>query len=117
MPPWSVGPWVREPELLSGEEIVWRRNVKREQTSLRQVGGRLFLTSRRPLFVPNRVDDATGGMPWSCSTTHIAGVTVEPSRLSPPILGRTAGLRRRLRLELRDGRSELFVVNRVDDAA
>jgi hypothetical protein len=112
-----MGRWVREPDLLSGEKVVWHRNANREQTSLRQVGGRLFLTNHRLLFVPNRFDDATGGEPWSCKTTDIAAVSVEPSRSALPFFGWTAQLRRRLRVEPRAGDAELFVVNRVEDAA
>lgn len=112
-----MGRWVREPDLLSGEKVVWRRNANREQTPLRQVGGRLFLTNHRLLFVPNRFDDATGGDPWSCTTTDIAAVAVEPSRSTLPFFGWTAQLRRRLRVEPRAGDAELFVVNRVENAA
>ena len=117
MPAWSVGRWVREPELSFGEEILWRRNANREQTSLRQVGGRLFLTNQRLLFTPNRFDDATDGASLSCPVTHVADVAVEPSGLAAPLLGRTARLRRRRRVELQDGRVELFVVNRADNAS
>ena len=112
-----MGRWVREPDLLSGENIVWHRNANREQTSLRQGGGRLFLTNHRLLCGPNRCDDATGGDPWSCATTDIAAVAVEPSRSALPFFGRTAQLRRRLRVEPRSGNAELFVVSRVEDAA
>ena len=108
---------MREPNLLFGEKVVWHRNANREQTSLRQVGGRLFLTNHRLLFVPNRFDDATGGDSWSCTTAEIAAVAVEPSRSALPFFGRTAQLRRRLRVEPRAGDAELFVVNRVEDAA
>ena len=68
-------------------------------------------------FVPNRFDDATGGDPWSCRTTDIAAVAVEPSRSALPFFGWTAQLRRRLRVESRAGDAELFVVNRVEEAA
>lgn len=112
-----MGRWVREPNLFPGERVVWRRNANREQTSLRQVGGRLFLTNHRLLFVANRFDDATGGDPWSCTTTDIAAVAVEPSRPALPFFGWTAQRRRRLRVEPRAGDAELFVVNRVEDAA
>ena len=108
---------MREPDLLSGEKVVWRRNANREQISLRQVGGRLFLTNRRLVFVPNRFDDATGGDPWSCTTTDIAAVAVEPSRSTIPFFGWTAQLRRRLRVEPHGADAELFVVNRVEEAA
>lgn len=112
-----MGRWVREPDLLAGETVVWQRNANREQSSLRQVGGRLFLTNHRLLFLPNRFDDATGGDTWSCTTREIAAVSVEPSRSALPFFGWTAQLRRRLRVDLLAGDAELFVVNRVEDAA
>ncbi|MFP5316790.1 MAG: hypothetical protein ACLGI2_00670 [Acidimicrobiia bacterium] len=110
-----MGWWVREPDLL-GEDVRWRRNANREQTTLRQVGGTLFVTPRRILFVPNRFDDATGGAEWSCALSEVRDVTVEPAGLATPLPGRTAKLRRRLRVELASGDVELFVVNRVEDA-
>jgi len=112
-----MGRWVREPDLFPGERVVWRRNANREQTSLRQVGGRLFLTHHRLLFVPNRFGHATGGDPWSCTTTDIGAVPVEPSRPAFPFFGWTAQLRRRLRVEPRARDAELFAVTHVEDAA
>lgn len=100
---------------MPGENVIWRRYANREQSALRQVGGRLFLTSQRIVFVPNRFDDATHGEAWSTALTAIASVTVEPSRRALPFPGLAAAWRRRLRIESRDGRVDLFVVNRVDD--
>ena len=79
-----------------------------------QVGGWLFLTNQRIIFVPHRVDEVTGGESWCCPVAQVALVTVERAQLIVPLLGLTARLRRRLRLELRDGAVELFVVNRVN---
>jgi hypothetical protein len=112
-----MGFWIRDPALLPQEEVVWRRYANREQGSLRQVGGRLLVTSQRIVFVPNRFDDATGGDGWSSALANIARVEVEPSRRAVPFLGRAAQLRRRLRIETIDGQAELFVVNRVAEAA
>ncbi len=110
-------PWVRDPELLPGEQVVWRRSVNREQGWLRQVGGKLFVTDQRLLFMPNRFDDATGGEEWGCPLGDITAVGVEPRRPAMPFLGRSAALRRRLRVDLRSGDREIFVVNRVTEAA
>lgn len=106
-----------QPELEQGEHVAWRQRVSREQSLYRQVGGELFVTERRVIFLPNRVDYATGGKPWSCALSDIATAAVEPSRRRLlALLGRTACLRRRLRLGGRDGWAELFVINQVDKA-
>jgi hypothetical protein len=111
-----MGMWIRDPDLLPGEEVLWRRNANREQSQLRQVGGRLFVTRRRILFVPIRLDDATGGAQWDRPLADVSAVTVQPSERAAPFFGHTARLRRRLRVELKDGSLEIFVVNRVEDA-
>jgi hypothetical protein len=108
-------PWVAEPNLAPGEEVAWRRNANREQSALRQVGGRLFLTDRRIIFMPNRFDDAHGGRSWTCALSAIARVAVEPSRRNFPLFANVAPWRRRLRIEGHDGTVELFVVNKVDE--
>jgi hypothetical protein len=112
-----MGWWVREPELFAGEDVRWRRYASREQTALSQVGGRLFVTVTRMLFVPNRMDMATGGSEWECALSDVSAVSVEPARLAVPFLGHAGKLRRRLRVELAGGDVELFVVNHVDEAA
>jgi hypothetical protein len=108
--------WVAEPQLQPGEHIVWRRNANHERTALRQIGGRLFLTDRRLLFVPSRFDRASGGAGWECRLEDISDVGVEPAQAAVPFFGRAARLRRRLRLTKQDGSIDLFVVNGVLDA-
>lgn len=105
-----MSPWVDDPDLLPGEHVVWCRSANREQGSLRQVGGKLFLTRQRLLFAPNEFDDATGGNAWDCPLGDIAAVGVEPRQLAMPFPGGAATLRRRLRVDLRSGDFELFVV-------
>ncbi len=90
--------------------------MSREQGSLRQIGGKLFLTDQRLLFMPNRFDDATGGDEWGCPLGDITAVGVEPRRPAIPFVGRTAALRRRLRVDLGSGDREVFVVNGVNEA-
>lgn len=108
--------WVKEPDLTAGERVLWRRNANREQSPLRQVGGRLFLTNKRLVFAPNRFDERTGGERWDARLEDIADVSTHPARPTFPFLGLTARLRRRLQVERRDGSVDIFVVNRVDDA-
>lgn len=106
--------WIHEPDLQRGEEVLWSQHANREQDSFRQAGGRLFITDRRIVFVPGSFDKASGGRPWEAPLDQVAVVTVEPRRFTAPLLGLAARLRRRLRLELRDGSVELFVVNGLE---
>lgn len=76
------------------------------------MGGRLYFTNTRLIFQPHRLDAATGGHLWSAPLTLIDHVTEE----APDGKLFSGGLRTRLRLDLSDGVSELFVVNGVDDA-
>lgn len=107
---------IGSPDLRPGEEILWRRNANYEQTALRYLGGKLFLTDRRLIFLPHRLDEATGGRSWACELTDISAVGVEPAQLSAPFFGLAARMRRRLRVEMRSGQNELFVVSRVNEA-
>lgn len=107
---------VGSPNLRPGEEILWRRNANYEQAALRYLGGKLFLTDRRLIFLPHRLDEATGGRSWACELTDISAVGVEPAQLSAPFFGLAARMRRRLRVEMRSGQNEFFVVNRVNEA-
>lgn len=110
-----MSPWVEEPQLERGEILEWQRWANREQNRFRQAGGKLFLTNRRFVFSPHRYDKAFGGERWTCDLSNIAAVGVEPRRLVVPYPTFFARYRRRLRIELRDGSIELFVVNRVKD--
>ena len=49
-----MGAWVRHSELEGGEVVKWTKAANRQQSELRAVGGKLFLTDRRLLFQPNR---------------------------------------------------------------
>jgi hypothetical protein len=109
-----MGWWVRSPDLEPGEHVAWSRFANREQTSMRQTGGRLFLTDRRVLFQPNRLDLLMGGQSWQAGRNDIRLMRVEGSRPTAPIMGLTARNRRRLRVELVTGAVELFVINKVE---
>ena len=74
------------------------------------------MTDRRVIFMPNRVDNATGGQSWSRDLTDIAKVAVEPRHYGIPFVTKDVGLRRRLRLEGRDGTIDVFLVNKVNEA-
>lgn len=80
----------------------------------RGIGGKLFLTNRRLLFNPQLVDGAIGGKRWFTPLDQVSEVTVEPKGSGKAgKLG--GGLRDRLKLVLRNGEEELFVVNKVDE--
>lgn len=110
-----MGSWVEEPSTADGEEIVWRCAANRQQGPRRVVGGRIFLTNRRVIFMANRVDHATGGRDWSRPLTDVVTVSVESRHYGIPLVTPNVGLRQRLRMECRDGTVELFVVNHVED--
>lgn len=104
-------PWVSPPSLQEGEIVVVEFLANRSQ-GWRAVGGKVWITSHRLLFLPNAVDVRTGGQEFSCRRSDIRWIDVEPPTTSGgPFSG---GLRRRLRVELADESTELFVVNRVE---
>lgn len=89
-----------------GRKFSGGENANREQSPLPQVGGRLFVTRRRILFVPIRLDDATGRAQWDRPLEDVRGVAVRPSGRAARFVRPTARLRRRLRVALKDGSLE-----------
>lgn len=73
----------------------------------RAVGGALFLTNARLVFHPHRFDQLTGGKSRDLAFVDIDVVDVEPATGSLF----DGGLRDRLRVQPRDGETELFVVD------
>ncbi len=65
----------------------------------------------------NHVDRATGGNDWSRPLADIVAVSIERRHYGIPQVTPNVCLRKRLRVECRDGAVELFVVNRVQDVA
>jgi hypothetical protein len=110
-----MGWWISKPALSPGETVQWSRLAGRQQSALRTNGGRLFLTSKRLIHQPNRVDAMTGGKQWSTPRWTIRTIDMQPRTKVMPFLGMAAGLRNRLRIELLTGDVELFVVNRLGD--
>lgn len=105
-----MGLWVKKPSLQRGESVLVCFAANRQQTALRQTGGKLFLTQQRLIFEPTNVDRLTGGYRWSVPRSEIAEVAAEAAQPSLPLLGLAARNRRRLRITLRNGDVELFVV-------
>jgi len=98
------------PDLFDGEHWVAHHAANRTQGK-RAVGGGLHVTNRRVLFSPNAIDSRLGGRSWSCALTDILAIGVEPRRFSLLELF-SGGLAERMRLELRDGTRELFVIRK-----
>lgn len=105
-----MGVWFTTPALDAGETVKWRKAANRDQNG-RAVGGRLFLTEKRLLFRPNRIDSISGGKAWTCELSQIGAVGASP-RDGHPFSG---GLRPRLRVEMKDAEVERFTVNDLED--
>ncbi len=106
LPAYWFGP---PPTLADGEQWVIHLAANRSQGK-RAVGGGLHLTTQRLLFCPNVIDVRLGGKPFACTRAEIVAVGIERGRFSLLELF-SGGLRDRLRLDLHDGRRELFVVS------
>ncbi|MFF0544723.1 hypothetical protein ACWEVD_12350 [Nocardia thailandica] len=104
-----MGLWISDPAFDAAEKVVWRQLANRTQGK-RAVGGRLYLTSRRLLFTPNRLDAATGGRRWEVPLEQVRGL----GRENPDGGLFSGGLRTRLRVDTDTG-AELFVVGEVDE--
>ncbi|MEJ2885685.1 hypothetical protein [Actinomycetospora aeridis] len=100
--------WLASRPALAGEQVVTRWLANRAQNG-RAVGGALFLTTRRLVFCPHRLDQLTGGQGWDVPLGEVATVDVAP-RTGHPFDG---GLRDRLRVRSARGAQELFVLNRL----
>jgi hypothetical protein len=98
-------------ELAPGETSIekWRANHSR---GCRAVGGTLWLTNRRVVFIPHGFERMLGQTEWACDLADVSAAQVA-DRKADPFSG---GLRRRLLVR---GRSceEYFVINRVNKVA
>ena len=102
--------WLAKIDGLEGETEVFSIFGNRTQSANRAVGGKLFVTDRRLLFTPHLFDYALGGQRREIFFTDIANVSAQTA--GGDAFG--GGLRNRLRIDLRDGTAELFVVNKLD---
>ena len=108
MAPWLDHLQVGGPSLLGGEAVTarWFANHSRGSNA---VGGVLWLTSLRLVFIPNRVERFLRRAEWTSRLDEIIEVRVANAGLN-----RTNGaLRRRLAVRRRDG-VDYFVVNKVE---
>jgi hypothetical protein len=106
-----MGLWVREPRIEDGETVThrWAANHSRGRWA---IGGRLFLTDRRLIFVPTILDRLMGQRDWACTLAEIRECGPPERTLKNPM---SVGIRRRLALRLRDGRDAYFVVDRLEE--
>jgi hypothetical protein len=107
----TVGIWFRDLRLLPGESLVWQVACNWQQRGVAR-GGRLGLTSQALIFEPNRLDGLMGGKARRVALTDIASVAIESGGVpKSPLSG---GIRRRMRLNLTGGASELLLVSDLD---
>jgi hypothetical protein len=110
----AVSMWFRDPPLRPGERVLWSAGANRDQGG-RAVGGKLYVTAERLLFVANRMDHRMRGLDWEVGRDLVNGYGVANRSLARgPLSG---GIRRRLRVTLADGTEGLFVVRRPDATA
>lgn len=94
-----------------GEQVVESWFANHTQHAQRATGGRLYLTDRRLTFEPHGLDRALAGKTWSVPLKQIVEVGTTPVDLRHFFGG---GLRRRLKVVLRDGSEWYFVLNKLN---
>ena len=103
-----MGLLVPKPRLEGGETSQWHRLANREQGD-KAVGGRLDVTTKRVVFTASRLE---GGSGWEVPRGDVSAVAVQaPGPDSGP-----GGIRHQVRLELRNGDTELFVIRDPEGA-
>jgi hypothetical protein len=100
---WPLPALETDEEVIIQERASWVAGVAR--------GGTLVITGRRVIFEPNSVEAVLGLSRHAWSRSAIATVALAPRGLN--LLG--GAVRRRVRLTMLDGSTELFVVNRPQE--
>lgn len=72
-----LGLRVREPEFEEGEDVHWEARANRFQQKFRSVGGRVYLTNRRLIFVPTKFETKIAGRSWSARLADLDHAFVE----------------------------------------
>jgi hypothetical protein len=104
--------WESSYERRKGEQILRTFKANRTQSEGRAVGGKLYLTNQRLLFEPGSVDSQIGSEEISIELTAIESVSKESrggKGWKDTIFG--GGLRNRLRIDVNENATELFVVS------
>ena len=95
----------REPTLEEGEEVRWEARANRFQQKIRSIGGRIYLTDRRLVFAPGKLEKKAAGHAWS-------------ARLSDLDCAFVRGPLKTVRVVANDGEMHRFVIwPRVESAA
>lgn len=109
--------WFGPPPTLVADDERWILHLAANRTQGRRaVGGGLHVTTYRLLFCPNVIDARLGGQAWSCAHAEIGAIGIQPRRFSLLELF-SGGLVERLRFDLVDGRSEMFVTSKPQQRA
>lgn len=108
--------WFGPPPVLAEDEE-WIAHLPANRSHRgRAIGGGLHVTTQRLMFTPRGLDAALGAKRWICALSQISRVGVAPRQSSLLELF-SGGRRQRLRVDLRDGTSELFVVANPEERA
>lgn len=70
-----MGWWFRSVRLAVGERLVYQAAANGFQ-GVRVVGGRLHVSDRRIIFLPNRLDSVTWGKEWEIPRSDVIDVEV-----------------------------------------
>ena len=107
--------WFNEIQLLDGEEPILSYPANHTQGK-RAVGGKLFITSCRIAFAPNRLDAKMGGDSWEMRISNFcsAGTDNPRVRISEIFSG---ALRTRLSIHSEKGEVQYFVVGKPEAVA
>ncbi|GAB3280255.1 hypothetical protein GCM10027563_08950 [Parasphingorhabdus pacifica] len=90
-----------------GEYILASYWANRTQNRWMNSGGTLYLSSHRILFSPNLINANLGGRKWWALREDVTGADIVRQNLADLFSG---GLRKRLKIDLRDGPAQLFIV-------
>lgn len=93
--------------------VRWSKGANHTSSRFRAVGGHLELSDSALTFRPHAFDRMLAGREWSTPLTAIAAVGTADRGGKGLLFG--GAMRQRLRIELRDGSVELFVMNRLDE--
>lgn len=99
--------WLKpDPELDPAERVVWKRAANLSLSTAE--GGTLYVTTTHLRFVPHRVNLRAKQVAWPLPDVASVAAQGRERRLF------TGGMRKRLKVCLRNGDTVLFVVNHVD---
>lgn len=102
--------WVAKPILNESESVGLVYPANHTQNGWRAVGGKLFVTNKRIIFVPNMLDDKLAGKSVEIAHEQVSEIFFKERSVSIRELF-SGGLWERLGVRLADGTAHLFVVN------